>query len=71
MGLTNTQSKFIAAARVKCSFHRENGPASNGNRLYRIIVTADYSTVGNKGPCREAPTQAALAGGRKMGGAWA
>jgi hypothetical protein len=45
MGLMNTQSKFIAAARAKCSFHPENGPVSSGNRLYKIIMPADYSTA--------------------------
>src|SRR5690349_20090590 len=42
IGLMNTQSNPSAAARVKCSPHRENGPASSGNKLYRIICSGGF-----------------------------
>src|ERR1017187_177302 len=40
MGLMNTQSKPIAFARVRCMPHCVNGPASKGNKLYKIMRVA-------------------------------
>src|SRR5712671_3033391 len=38
MGLINAQLKPMAAARLRCGSQRFRGPASSGNRLYKIIA---------------------------------
>src|SRR5437667_3886153 len=38
MGLINAQLKPMAAARLKCVSQPFRGPASSGNRLYKIIA---------------------------------
>src|ERR1035438_2272516 len=40
IGLMNTQSKPIAFARIRCVPHCVNGPASKGNKLYKIMSVA-------------------------------